>query len=103
MNKAVKDLNDASADENVANNEFDKEKVKYNSKLEVEKVKASSDIDRENKVVKEASTKLPIHTDAEIWTANMPKHHLESLTQKTAVAEESEDEDSSDDDSSDDE
>ena len=71
------------------------EKVKYNSKLEVEKVKAASDIANEKKIEKQKETKLPLGTDAEIWTANMPKHHFESLTQKKSEAEDSDDEDSS--------
>jgi len=37
-------------------------------------VKASSDIAAENKIKTEAATKLPLDTDPEAWTANMPKH-----------------------------
>ena len=101
MNKAVVDLNKALKTEETANNEYDMEKVKYNSKLEVEKTKAASDIGREKKIEKEKETKLPLGTDAEIWTANMPKHHFESLTQKKSEAGDSDDEDSSSEEESD--
>ena len=56
--------------------------TEYKSKLEVEKVKADTNIKAEAKEAHAAKTKLPSNTPAETWTANMPEHHLDGYAQQ---------------------
>jgi hypothetical protein len=80
--KAKKDLEDATA-------EADTAKINKDSAVEVKKGEAEIEVKKETKAKKIAEQKpkaadleQPWGTPSEVWTANMPGHHLEGYAQK---------------------
>lgn len=82
VKEAIKKVNDAEKNEDQKNGEAAQSETTLKSKMEVEKVKADTEIKKEKKEEKAKASKLDPSTPAEVWTANMPEHHLEGYVQK---------------------